>query len=153
MHGRCTCGDVTYRLTDSFLCVHCCHCRWCQRETGSAFVLNGLIETRHLEVTGAAEAVLTPSASGKGQEIRRCPRCRVALWSHYAGAGPRFAFVRCGTLDAALEIAPDVHIFTETKLPWVTLPPEVPAFAEFYRRSEVWAPAALARRQAELERA
>ena len=127
--------------------VHCCHCSWCQRETGSAFVLNAVIEGDRVEVTaGAPELVMTPSASGKGQEIARCPTCHVALWSHYAGSGRKSAFVRCGTLDERAAVTPDVHIFTSSKLPWVTLPDSVPAFAEFYPTSQgVWSDAARAR--------
>lgn len=146
MQGRCTCGEVRYRLTERPLFTHCCHCSWCQRETGSAFALNAMIETDRLEVlSGAPEEVATPSASGKGQIILRCPRCRVALWSHYAGAGRKIAFVRVGTLAEPADCPPDVHIFTATKLPWVTIPAGVPVFAEFYRRSELWPQASLDR--------
>ncbi len=146
MQGRCTCGEVRYRLTERPLFTHCCHCSWCQRETGSAFALNAMIETDRLEVlSGAPEEVATPSASGKGQIILRCPRCRVALWSHYAGAGRKIAFVRVGTLADPADCPPDVHIFTATKLPWVTIPAGVPVFAEFYRRSELWPQASLDR--------
>jgi len=147
MEGRCTCGEIRYRLTDRPLFTHCCHCTWCQRETGSAFVLNAMIESACIEVHhGATEAVLTPSASGKGQVIHRCPRCRVALWSHYAGAGELIAFVRVGTLEEAAKLPPDIHIFTETRLPWVVIPEGVPVMKEFYRRSEQWPDWAIARR-------
>jgi len=151
MQGRCTCGEIRYRLTDRPLFTHCCHCRWCQRETGSAFVLNALIETDCIEIIqGAADPVATPSASGKGQVIHRCPTCRVALWSHYSGAGPKFAFLRVGTLDDPDACPPDVHIYTDSKQPWVILPEGVPAMPEYYRRSELWPEASLKRREAVL---
>jgi hypothetical protein len=103
--------------------VHCCHCRWCQRETGSAFVLNALVERdRVILLEGSTEVVDTPSASGKGQKIIRCPRCRVALWSHYAGAGEAVSFVRVGTLDDPDRLPPDIHIYTSSKQPWVVVP-------------------------------
>lgn len=146
MEGRCTCGSVRYRLTARPMFVHCCHCTWCQRETGSAFALNALIETDRIEVTtGAPELVMTPSASGKGQEIARCPDCRVAVWSHYAGLGRRMAFVRVGTLEDPGACPPDIHIFTSTKLPWVTLGDGVPVMEEYYRRSEHWPEDSIAR--------
>lgn len=148
MQGRCTCGAVRYRLTDRPLVVHCCHCSWCQRESGSAFAVNAMIETDRLQVEGAVEEVTVPSASGKGQVVARCPACRVALYGHYAGSGRLTAFVRVGTMDAPGDCPPDVHIFTTTRLPWVALPPDVPAFEEYYRASEVWRPDALARRAA-----
>lgn len=149
--GRCTCGSIQFHLTDRPLFTHCCHCTWCQRETGSAFVLNALIETACIELlSGAPERIETPSASGQGQSVLRCPTCRIALWSHYAGAGPLFAFVRVGTLEEPAALPPDIHIFTSTRLPWVVLPPDVPAMSEYYRRSAYWPDWALARRAAAL---
>jgi hypothetical protein len=147
--GGCDCHAIRYRLRARPLFVHCCHCRWCQRETGSAFVINALIESEHLDVTsGEPDLVDTPSASGSGQVIARCPRCRIALWSHYAGAGTRLAFVRVGTLDDPDRFPPDIHIYTASKQPWVLLPPGVPAVPEYYRSSEMWPPESLARRRA-----
>jgi hypothetical protein len=147
--GGCDCGAVRYRMHERPLFVHCCHCRWCQRESGASLALNAMIESARLELLAAApEAVLTPSDSGRGQLIRRCPRCRLALWSHYAGAGPVLAFVRVGTLDQPDRLPPDVHIFTASKQPWLALPPGTPAFAEYYERERLWPAASLARRQA-----
>ena len=151
--GGCACGEVRYRLTELPLFVHCCHCTWCQRETGSAFVLNGLIEARFVETTkGKVQEIDTPSASGKGQIICRCPDCHVALWSIYSGLGPRFLFVRMGTLDTPGTFPPDIHIYTSTKQPWVVLPEGVPVCDEYYRRSEMWPEASIERRTAELAR-
>lgn len=150
--GGCTCGRIRYRMLERPLFTHCCHCSWCQRETGSAFVLNALIETDLLQVEGEAKETLTPSASGKGQRIIRCPDCRVALYSHYAGAGARFAFLRVGTLDDPSSCPPDVHIFTLTKLPWLQLPEDVPVMTEYYDREVLWSATSLARRKAALAR-
>src|SRR5690606_34797038 len=147
--GGCTCRAVRYRLTGVPLFVHCCHCRWCQRETGSAFALNAMIETDRVELLcGDPETIDTPSNSGKGQKIVRCPRCRVALWSHYAGAGEAVAFVRVGTLDDPDAFPPDVHIFTASKQPWVVLPEGKPAVAVYYDRKQLWPEASLARYRA-----
>ena len=147
--GGCTCRYVRYRLTDRPLFVHCCHCRWCQRETGSAFVLNAMIEADRVQLLhGEVDVVVTPSLSGRGQKIARCPRCRVAVWSNYGGGGDLIRFVRVGTLDEPDRLPPDVHIFTESKQPWVVLPPGVPAFAQFYVAADVWPAESLARREA-----
>ena len=144
--GGCDCRAVRYRLTATPLFVHCCHCRWCQRETGSAFALNAMIETERVQLlAGEPERVPTPSNSGKGQQIARCPHCRIALWSHYSGAGEAISFVRVGTLDAPDRFPPDIHIFTASKQPWVLLPPGVPAMAEYYAREQHWPAASLAR--------
>ena len=138
MEGRCACGAVAYRVNANPIVVHCCHCRACQRETGSAFAINALVETAQVELlNGTPERIVTPSESGKGQTIVRCPLCHVALWTHYAGAADRVAFIRAGTLDDPGSVTPDVHIFTRSKLPWVSLPPGVPAFEIFYSRADV----------------
>ena len=147
--GGCACGAVRYRMTSAPLFVHCCHCRWCQRESGASFALNALIEAdRVVLLEGKPEVVDTPSNSGKGQKISRCPRCHVAVWSNYAGAGDAVRFVRVGTLDDPDRLPPDIHIFTASKQPWVVIPPGVPAEPEYYDREKYWPPESLARRQA-----
>ena len=146
--GGCTCRAVRDRVHAPPLIVHCCQCRWGQRETGSAFVLNALIESARLElIAGHPELVSTPSNSGKGQRIARCPTCRVAVWSHYAGLGDLMSFVRVGTLDEPDRFPPDVHIYTQSKQPWVVLPAGARAFNEYYKSSDVWSAESLARRQ------
>jgi hypothetical protein len=151
--GRCTCGFVRYRMTTRPLFVHCCHCRWCQRETGTAFALNALIEANRVQlVQGDVEVIDTPSNSGKGQKICRCPRCRIAVWSNYAGAGDVINFIRVGTLDEPDRLSPDIHIYTASKQPWVILSPDMPAVAEYYRASERWPKESLERRAVVLAR-
>jgi hypothetical protein len=136
-------------MTSRPMVVHCCHCSWCQRETGAAFALNALIESDRVELQGVEpERVDTPSNSDKGQAIYRCPKCRVAVWSHYAGAGEKLKFMRVGTLDDPTSMPPDVHIFTSTKQPWVVLPQGAKVFEEYYRSAEVWPEESLARRKA-----
>ena len=149
VEGGCTCRAVRYRMTSKPLFVHCCHCHWCQRETGSAFAINAVIEAGRVVLDkGEPEVVHTPSNSGKGQKITRCTSCRVALFSNYAGAGDKLRFVRVGTLDDADRCPPDIHIFTSSKQRWVVLPPDVPAVAEYYNRNELWPAESLARRHA-----
>ena len=147
--GGCTCKSGRYRMKSEPLFVHCCHCRWCQRETGAAFALNAMIEADRVELLqGEPEVVNTPSNSGKGQKISRCPRCRVAVWSNYAGAGEAVHFIRVGTLDDPDLLPPDIHIFTSSKQPWVVLPPGTPAVPEFYDLKKYWPKASLERRTA-----
>ena len=149
LEGGCTCRAVRYRMTSRPLFVHCCHCRWCQRETGASFALNAMIEAdRVILLAGTPECVDTPSNSGKGQKIFRCPSCHIAVWSNYAGARDAIRFVRVGTLDDPDRLPPDIHIFTMSKQPWVVLPPNVPAVEEYYDRAKYWPPESLARRKA-----
>ena len=153
LEGGCDCRSIRYRLQTRPLFTHCCHCRWCQRETGSAFVLNAMIESERLTLlAGTPTKVHTPSESGAGQQIYRCPQCWIALWSHYAGAGPTVSFVRVGTLDEPDRLPPDVHIFTASKQPWVVLPAGTPTVPGYYDREQLWPAQSLARRQALLAR-
>ena len=151
MEGHCACGAIRYRMTSDPMFVHCCHCRWCQRETGASFALNAIIEAeRVVLLAGRPENIDTPSESGKGQRIVRCPRCRVALWSHYAGSGDAICFIRVGTLKEPDRLPPDIHIYTSSKQPWVPLSRDVPAVEVYYDRDEVWPEESLKRRCAAL---
>ena len=142
LEGGCACGVVRYRLTMAPMFTHCCHCRDCQRQTGAAFALNAMVEAGQVEVLqGRTEAVMLETPSGGGQEVHRCPTCRIALWSHYLRL-PEVArdvrFLRVGTLDEPDAITPDIHIFTASKHPWVTLPDGARAVAQFYDFGETW---------------
>ncbi|MDH4287900.1 MAG: GFA family protein [Aquincola sp.] len=148
LQGGCDCRQIRYRLESRPLFVHCCHCRWCQRESGASFALNAMIESdRVTRLAAEPELVDTPSASGAGQQIARCPRCRIALWSHYASAGPFVSFVRVGTLDEPDRLPPDIHIFTASKQPWMVIPPGMLSVPEYYDREKVWPAQSLARRE------
>ena len=146
LDGGCTCGAVRYRLKARPIFVHCCHCTWCQRETGSAFAVNAFIEASQVELLKGRPVQQTlPSLSGKGQVFWRCADCGVTVWSNYADSGPKFNFVRVGTLDDPSCAPPDIHIYTSTKQPWVILPEGVPAVAEFYKPADTWPPEGIAR--------
>jgi hypothetical protein len=148
LEGGCACGAVRYRLGSAPMFVHCCHCRDCQRQTGSAFVLNALIETERITLlSGEPVPIAVPTDSGRPHEIYRCPACQTALWSDYGGR-PALRFVRVGTLDDPTALTPDVHIYTRSKLPWVRLPEGVPAFDVYYDMKALWPAASLERRRA-----
>jgi hypothetical protein len=145
--GGCACGEVRYRLTSDPLIVHCCHCLSCQRQTGRAFVINILIETvRWGLLAGEPEQVPLARDSGGQQEVWRCPTCQIAVYSQYTS--PKIRFVRAGTLDEPSSVAPDVHIFTRSKLPWVSLPESTPAFNVYYDTEKLWPEESLARLKA-----
>jgi len=145
--GGCSCGAVRYRLTGEPLFVHCCHCLNCQRQTGSAFVVNVLIEADRVEIaSGEPQAVDVPRDDGSAQEIFRCPSCRVAVYSRYGHPG--VYFVRAGTLDEPATVSPDVHIYTRSKLPWVALPQAVPSYEGYYDMDALWPADSLERARA-----
>jgi hypothetical protein len=148
LEGGCTCGAVRYRLASAPMFVHCCHCLDCQRQTGSAFVLNALIETDRVEIlSGSPEPIAVPTESGRPHRIFRCPKCQTAVWSEYGGVA-KLRFVRVGTLDTPSALAPDIHIYTRSKQPWVKLPDGVPSFEAYYDSKKVWPAASLERRRA-----
>jgi len=151
--GACACGHVRYRVRSEPLIVHCCHCSWCQRQNGSAFAVNALVEAEHVQILeGDVVDVTVPSPSGAGQRICRCPKCQTAVWSYYlvmfGGIGELIRFIRVGTLDDPDAMPPDVHIFTSSKQAWVTFPPDARVFEEYYDIKEVWSPESFARRKA-----
>jgi hypothetical protein len=142
--GGCACGTVRYRLTARPMFVHCCHCLNCQRQTGSAFVINLLVEAEHVQlVSGDVQPTPAPRDDGSVQTISRCPSCQVAVFSDYGW--PELKFVRAGTLDDPSAVAPDVHIYTRSKVPWVSLPDGVPSFDKYYDTRELWPAESLAR--------
>jgi hypothetical protein len=148
LEGGCACGEVRFRLASAPMFVHCCHCLDCQRQTGSAFVLNALIESDRREVLqGETISAEVPTGSGRPHRIHRCPNCLVAVWSHYGGF-EQLSFVRVGALDTPSSLAPSVHIYTRSKQPWVMLPKDVPAFDAYYSAKEVWPAESLERRKA-----
>jgi hypothetical protein len=144
VEGGCACGSVRYRLGREPLVVHCCHCLNCQRQTGSAFVVNLMIEASHVEViAGTPEPVDVPREGSSTQRIFRCPVCRVAVFSEYGHPGLRY--VRAGTLDRPTGVTPDIHIYTRSKVTWVAIPESVPAFEVAYEVRELWPAASLER--------
>ncbi len=146
--GSCFCGAVKYRLESAPMFVNCCHCTECRRQTGSAFAINAVIETDRITLLeGAPVPVTVPSESGRPHDIYRCPVCQSALWSDY-GRRPGLRFVRVATLDDPSALPPQAHIFTRSKLSWVVLPPDVPAFEVYYDMKSLWPPESLARRYA-----
>ena len=155
--GGCACGYVRYRMESEPLIVHCCHCSWCQRQNGSAFAVNALVEANRVHLReGEVVDVEVPSPSGAKQRISRCPKCQVAVWSYYlvlfGGIGDLVRFIRVGTLDDPGRMPPDVHIFTSSKQPWVVLPSDALVVEEYYITEEVWPKESLERRVALMSR-
>ncbi len=146
--GGCACGNVRYRLTSAPMFVHCCHCAGRQRQHGSAFAVNALIEADRVRLLSAApEPTPVPTESGRPHPIFRCPNCRTPVWSEYGGRS-QLRFVCVGSLDDPAVLPPDVHIFTRSKQPWVVLPPGTPAFDAYYEVESLWPPGSLERRRA-----
>ncbi len=139
LDGQCTCGKVKYQLLNKPLFVHCCHCTWCQRETGTSFALNAFIETQNVKLLqGKTETINTPTSSTGGQKIVRCDSCKIALWSHYSGAGDVISLVRIGTLEDPNVLPPDIHIYTSTQQHWLKFSDDIPRVEEYYQKKDYW---------------
>jgi len=145
LKGRCACGQVTYQMSSKPIIVHCCHCSECQKQTGSAYVLNAIIETDRVEFDGPVVEHTLPTPSGKGQVITRCANCGAAVFSSYLVRLGKLRYIRVGTLDDPSECPPDVQIFTSSKQPWVPLNSDIPIFENFYKPEDVWPEASLSR--------
>jgi hypothetical protein len=142
--GGCACGAVRYRLGSEPLFVHCCHCLNCQRQTGSAFVINLLIEADRVELLAARPQPFEVRRDRGGpQRIYRCPECQVAVFSEYGRRD--IWFVRGGTLDEPRAVTPDVHIYTRSKVAWLDLSDSAPAFEAYYDTKSLWPPESLER--------
>jgi len=146
--GGCTCGAVRYQVSSEPMIVHACHCRGCQKNSGSAFAVNALFEAGRVKlISGEVEEITVPTPSGTGQDITRCAKCKVAVWSNYnmGGLRERIRFIRVGTLDDPDQMPPDVHIFTGSKQPWVLLPKDDRRVEVFYAFKETWSPESMER--------
>ena len=136
--GGCACGGLRYELMAEPMFVHACHCLLCQRQTGGAFIIHAMIETDRLRVLSSAPySHGLPTGSGGSHTIYRCPDCQVAVFSDY-GNQPWERLVKVGTLDDPSRLKPNAHIFIRSKLPWISLPPDVPSFDEFYDLPSLW---------------
>jgi hypothetical protein len=148
LDGGCSCGAVRYRLLTAPMITHCCHCTMCQRQRGSAFAVNAVIEADRVELLAGEPARRTPpTESGRPLDDFYCAGCGDSLWSDY-GRREVMLFVRTGTLDDPGALPPDIHIFTRSKQAWVTLAGDARAFEIYYDTSEEWPAESLARREA-----
>jgi hypothetical protein len=147
LEGGCACGAVRYRLTNLPMIVHACHCRDCQKISGGAFALNLWIERQHVEASGETPVAFAVPAgsSGKPHDVLRCSKCGTALWHKYHAAPGDTVLLCAGSLDDPSQVAPDVHIFTRSKVPWLELPADARVYEAYYKTDEVWSPESLAR--------
>jgi hypothetical protein len=146
VEGGCVCGAIRYTLTAAPMIIHACHCRDCQKLTGSALAINLWIERKFVAPSGPEPVAFRHTAgSGKPHDVFRCGACGTALWSKYHAAPGDTVLLRGGTLDDPASVKPDVHIFTRSKLPWLDLSKDARVFDAFYKIDEVWPPESLAR--------
>jgi len=125
--GGCKCGKVRFRLESAPIITHCCHCRGCQKQSGSAFRINVMIETDRLAIL---EGEPRPFQGDDGQNEMQCPSCEFCIWAYHRHFGDAIAFIGVGVLDEGERLPPEAHFFIRSKHPWIVLPPDIPAFQE-----------------------
>ena len=125
--GGCLCGRLRYRVSGAPQTVNCCHCRDCQRLTGSAFAVNAVYPAAQVEALGDGWAARDVSEDADGGRSWRCAACGTLLFSDHR-LFPDDRFVRVGTLDEGDRLAPSAHYFVRSKHPWVVLPEGLPAW-------------------------
>lgn len=126
--GGCYCGRLRYRVTGQPNAVNACHCRDCQRLTGSAFAINAMFKTRAVEELGESWSHRDVVGAELGSRSWRCADCGVLLFADHPIFGDSMRFVRIGTLDDGRDLEPDAHYFVRSKHPWVVIPPGVPSY-------------------------
>lgn len=128
LHGGCNCGAVRYRISAAPLAVVACHCTQCRRQSGAAYSVNLVVRANTMIVEGVP-ASWEDRDTGSGAPLARehCGRCGSPIRS-VPSASPKFVAVKAGTLDDPSAYAPELHIWTRSKLPWVTIPEGLPSF-------------------------
>lgn len=131
--GGCGCGSLRYDVRGEPIFVNNCHCRQCQRQTGSTSVVNAFFEAERLTVT-SGETIRNSFAAGSGgdHQVIRCAACGTAIWSFYPRLGELGLGLRVGTLDDPDVFRPDAAIFTREAMSWVTMPEGIPHFEKTY---------------------
>ncbi|MBK6707942.1 MAG: GFA family protein [Sphingomonadales bacterium] len=128
--GGCNCGAVRYQIEGNPVVVAQCHCKNCQRQSGSAFSVNLMVPVAGVTSTGEL-AVYEDRDTRSGNAVYRkfCGKCGSPIFSDLA-EGNGMTIVKVGTLDDPAPFAPVVSVWTSTKMPWVELPQGQRGFPE-----------------------
>ena len=127
LRGRCVCGAIRYEISREPLRVYACHCKDCQRFTGSAFAIGVVVPSEAFQLTGP-ETRLVPNGITEGGRLKRlsaCPECGTRLFGDLRPDWLYKGMVRAvlgGTLDDTSWLRPTIHVWTRSAQPWVILP-------------------------------
>jgi hypothetical protein len=128
--GGCNCGQVRYTLSAPPLAVVACHCTSCRKQSGATFSVNLVVRASTMAVEGELARWMDPDTeSGEPLAREYCGTCGSPIRSA-PSATPKFVVVKAGTLDSPDGFAPAMHIWTASKLAWVTIPEGLPQFAK-----------------------
>ena len=128
--GGCNCGAIRYVVSAPPLAVVACHCTRCRRQSGATYSVNLIVRASTMTMAGTPDSWLDhDTASGAPLAREHCGRCGSPIRS-VPSAAPKFVALKAGTLDEPGSFAPSMHIWTRSKLPWVTIPDGMPTFDE-----------------------
>jgi hypothetical protein len=126
LQGGCLCGGIRFRVTGKLGPAGYCHCKQCQRASGSAFAANAAVRTAYFEIAAGADLV-TEYESSPGKFRAFCRRCGSPVYSRRE-AEPEIRRVRLGTLDSDPERRPMAHVWVSSKAPWHSICDTLPQF-------------------------
>ena len=116
--GGCLCGAVRYTARADPALVGVCHCRDCQKLTGSAFGFLVGLPRAAFEIEGVLKTFTKPADSGR--PIVRRPECGSSIVEE-PGSRPDLVIINGGTLDDPTSVTPGIEIYCNRELSWVQL--------------------------------
>lgn len=119
--GSCQCGDIQYSLGGDPLMTYACHCKDCQKRTGSAFSMGSIYPLSAITVTGALSGWERTSDDGNTNTRYSCSCCGNIIYG-VSNASPDLIKLQPGTLDDSSQVQVDAHIWTKSAQPWVIFP-------------------------------
>jgi hypothetical protein len=128
LEGGCLCGGLRYRVSGRLGPAGFCHCKMCQRASGSAFAANAPVRTRYFEITRGGELV-SEYESSPGKFRASCRRCGSPIYSRRE-TEPEIRHLRLGSLDSDPERRPLAHVWVSSKAPWYALSDSLPQYRE-----------------------
>jgi hypothetical protein len=125
--GGCHCGASRYHCTSEPELTFYCHCRDCQRTTGSPYSMELMVADDGFEIEGSLSSYVVTGDSGKPVTRWFCSACGSGIYLESA-ADPGYVFLKVGSLDDASWVKPDVHIYTAAKQPWTHISDGLPEY-------------------------
>jgi hypothetical protein len=119
--GGCMCGAVAFEVTAALLGALVCHCKRCQRRTGTAWSASALTQPGSFAVTRGVGAVATWQPDDDGGSKSFCARCGSQLYTTHPDS-PELIAVRMGALDRDPGVRPGVRQFVDDAPAWAPVP-------------------------------
>ena len=130
LSGACMCGAVRFSISEPLLMAIYCHCKRCQRRTGTGFSVSGLTRPGSLELTAGEDLVRVFDPGDGGWVKSFCGECGSHLYTTNP-ENPDLVGVRMGSLDQDPGVRPRLHQFVDYAAPWAPVPDDgLPRYLE-----------------------